>query len=124
MKNIWKWILLGVVFFLVAFCVALPLLGGLAGLPGRAFFGEGMMNRGSMMGNFGFGGGLGLLMLASRCVLPLLVVAGIVALVVWLVRRQSPKALSTAASDTKPCSSCGKPVQAGWVACPFCGQKL
>jgi hypothetical protein len=25
---------------------------------------------------------------------------------------------------TSPCHHCGQPVQAGWVACPYCGEKI
>ena len=28
------------------------------------------------------------------------------------------------AAATSPCSHCGQPVQAGWVACPYCGEKI
>jgi hypothetical protein len=129
MKNVWKWILLGVVFFLLALCVAFPLMGGLAFMPMRGFFAQGMMSRAPMMGGFAYGGGFGWLALligAVRCLLPLAIVAGIIALIVYLVRRKpsTPPPALAADAASKPCPACGKSVQEGWVACPFCGQKL
>jgi hypothetical protein len=119
MKNIWKWILLGAIFFLLAFCVALPLLGGLGGMP-RGFLGGGLIHRMPMMGGFGLAGVLGL---AIRCILPILIVAGLIVLVVMLVRKPSSGA-PLVTPPTKPCPACGKPVQEDWVACPACGEKL
>jgi hypothetical protein len=31
---------------------------------------------------------------------------------------------TAAASATKPCAHCGSPLQSGWVACPYCGEKV
>ena len=115
MKSVWKWILLGLAVFLLAFCIALPLFSRGALLPVRAFSYRGMMPMGMMgLGVFGW---LGVL---ARLAVPVLFVALIVALV-WIVVRSS-KAPSAPAST--PCPSCGKPVQQGWVACPHCGAKL
>jgi hypothetical protein len=128
MKNIWKWIALGVAFFLAGFCVALPLFGIFGGMPARFLSGPGMMYQLPMMGG-GWGGGamVGLAMLVIRCLLPILIVAGFIVLIVLLVRKSS-KGASPAESAPPPtgkvCSACGKPVEAGWVACPHCGQKV
>jgi hypothetical protein len=126
MKSIWKWILLGVGFFIAGFCVALPLMGIFTGTPLRLLSGQGlMMSRFPMMGGWG-GGPLELVMLAIRCVVPVLIVAGFVVLIVFLVRKPSagkPSA-ETPPPPSKVCPGCGKPVETGWVACPHCGAKL
>jgi hypothetical protein len=125
MKSVWKWILLGVVFFVVGFCVALPLLGVFTGAPMRVLSGQGMMmSRFPMMGGVG-GGPFELLMVAIRCILPVFIVAAFVTLIVLLVRKPSAGATPTTPSPAaKACPACGKSVEAGWVACPHCGAKL
>jgi hypothetical protein len=116
MKSNWKWVVFGAAVFLLAFCIALPLFGGFAAMPVRTVHAFGGM-RGGMM-NWGIGGfgGIGLLF---RLAAPLLVIAGVAALVYWLAKR--PSAAPPAA--TVPCATCGKPLDPGWVACPYCGKK-
>jgi hypothetical protein len=119
MKSTWKWILFGLVVFLIGFCVAFPLLGGFAGLPLRAaHVGGTFMNRGTMMG----WGGIGIVGLVGRGVIPLLGVILLAAAVILLLRKPSNPPAPAAAPT--PCPSCGKPIQPGWVACPHCGNKL
>jgi hypothetical protein len=129
MKNVWKWILLGVVFFFVGFCVALPLMGVLAGGPLRFFAGQGMMSRFPMMGGFGGGftsGWMMLPMLAIRCLLPLFLVAAVGVVIYLLVRKPAGGSATPPPPEApaKACPKCGKPVEAGWVACPHCGAKI
>jgi len=141
MKSVWKWILLFVGVLVVAFCVSLPLF--LRGLMGFGFGRMPMMfRRGGgfpMMGGGFFGFGL------LRFIVPLvaLVVLGLLVWgVVWLVRRGNRPAPVVAPAapaepmppseavtpvepvETSPCTNCGKPLQSGWVACPYCGQKV
>lgn len=112
MKNTWKWIL-GIVLVLVLFFgptlvrLAFPTLG----------YGYGMMGYGrGMMGGFGFFPfGMGLMWL-----IPLGTIALIVLGVVWLVNNTN----SSKPVQGKVCSSCGKPVQADWKTCPYCGNNL
>ena len=117
MNNIWKWILFGAAVFLLAFCIALPLLGGFSAMPFRSGYGYGMMQGGMM--NWGGFGGIGMLFPLA---LPVLGIAGLAVLVFYLVKRPAapppPPALPTA-----PCANCGKPLDPGWVACPYCGKK-
>jgi hypothetical protein len=108
MNKTWKWILIGLGVFILAFCVGLPIflgigarMAGFAGMPmmGQPFGGY------PMMGGRGFGlfGGFGLL----RLLFPLfglavvvLVIAGIVLL---LRRPQKPDAVAvTPAASYEP----------------------
>ncbi len=85
------------------------------GMPGfgmREFGGHGfgMMGWGMMP----FGGILGGLF--SLGLLALLVLG-----IIWLVRSlRTPKQVV----EMHPCGNCGKPVQADWRNCPYCGKKL
>jgi hypothetical protein len=66
------------------------------------------MHRGVSMGWFpGFSGIVGLGILG-------LVVAGLVALFRGVGPRQ----------PARVCAHCGKPLEAGWIACPHCGEKV
>jgi hypothetical protein len=116
MKSAWKWILLGVAVFLLAFIVALPLFGGFAAMPARTIQSFGMMGGGMM--DWGIGGfvWIGLLF---RLALPVLVVGGAAALVYGLMKRPS----APVPAATVPCGFCAKPLDPGWVACPYCGKK-
>ncbi len=115
MKSVWKWILFGLVVFVLAFCIALPIFGRGFLLPGRMAYSRGMMPYG-MMGV----GAVGWLGVLARLAIPVLFVVFVVALVVMLTRRPS----TPPAALTKPCPKCGQPVEQGWVACPHCGEKL
>jgi hypothetical protein len=117
MKNIWKWIVFGLIVFLVAFMIALPAFGGWRVMP-HAAFGYGMM-RGGMMG-WGWGGFGGIGMLIGS-LLPILAIAGVAALIYSLMKRHAPS--EPPALPATPCASCGKPLDPGWMACPYCGKK-
>jgi hypothetical protein len=119
MKSIWKWILFGAVIFLLAFCIALPLLGGLSAMPVRSINGYGMMRGGMMDGGWGGLSGIGMLF---RLAIPVAGIAGLAALVYYFAKRPSAPS-STPPVPTKPCSNCDKPLDPGWVACPYCGKK-
>ena len=121
MKNFWKWFL-GIALVLILFFG--PYLFGLlfAGMG----YGYGMTlapdasagvgyGRG-MMGSFGFFPfGMGLMWL-----IPLGTIVLIVLGVVWLVNNlNGPKVV-----QGRVCPSCGKPAQADWKTCPYCGNNL
>lgn len=139
MRKVWKWII-GIV-------VALVILAIVAGVAmmflrphlmgGSAWYGPGARVRGPwMMMPFGHGGymmrGFGWMMpfgglFGGFITLGILTLA--VLGIVWLVRRvaapqTSPAAQQTPAPVQATCKRCGKPVEAGWVACPHCGKKL
>lgn len=117
MKGIWKWLLFGLVIFLAAFLIALPLFGGWSMMPARFASGYGWMHSG-MIGRGGFGG-LGMLI---GLAIPILLIAGVVALVYSFAKRPAPPQTPPPA-PTSPCAYCGKPLDPGWVACPYCGKK-
>jgi hypothetical protein len=122
MKNIWKWIILGLAVFLLAFCIALPLLGGTGYLPMRLLGGGRMWMRAGMMDGFGVFGWLGWI---ARLAIPAIGFLLLVYLIIALVRKpQVPPANPPAAPPAgTPCSRCGRLLENGWVACPFCGKK-
>ena len=150
MKKVWKWVI-GIVIGLVVLAVlvgvgfmvfgdfhAVRIQNGYARgwsqqgpgtLPyngfGMQMRGPGMMGRGGIMPFGGFIAGL--------------ICLGILALIglgiVWLVRatRKSTR-VDSPASSTVPveiptpaiatCQKCGKPIQAEWKNCPYCGKKV
>ncbi len=148
MRAIWKWVLLFIGVLAVTFLVALPFFMGrslgLARMPMMFMF------RG---GGPVFGSGFGILsglILFGRFILPLaLIVLAAFGLAALLRGQPRPQpAASTAAAPvastdvmqassapveqaalatpaaTTPCAHCGSPLQTGWVACPYCGEKV
>ena len=83
------------------------------GGPGHMFGGRGMMG-----GGFGFP-----FMRLGLFVGPLLVIGLLVLGAVWLSRKRSALMTPPPAATT-PCAHCGQPLQAGWKACPYCGEKV
>lgn len=74
-----------------------------------------------MMGGFGmpfFGPGM-----IAMLLWPVLIIGLIVLGVVWLVRSGTPAAPQPPATAMN-CAHCGKPLQPGWKACPYCGEKV
>ncbi len=99
---------------------------------GFGFFGPGHMFGGRMMGGFGMPFlGLGMF------IVPVLIIIGVIALIAALFTRRSPApaaampmpaasmpAPAAPAPATTPCAHCGQPLEAGWKACPYCGEKI
>ena len=116
MKNVWKWI---------AITLAILILLALFGLPFFRPFGYGMMDgglRGShMFGGYGFyGGGF---MMFGIVLIPLVVIG----LLVWIgvsLTKNSAKLQKEQPSTGRLCPHCGKVLQADWVNCPYCGEKI
>lgn len=129
MKNAWKWIVFGLAVFVLAFCIALPLFGGGSLLPVRVMSYRRMMPFGMMgvgtFGTSGTSGAFGWIGMLARLVIPVLFVGLVVAVVALLLRKRSaPPASTPPASAAAPCRKCGKPVETGWVVCPYCGTKV
>ncbi len=121
MKKTIGWVLAIVAILLLA----LPALWiisnwwGYGGMMG----GYGMMGRG-----YGFVNPLAWLGMAFMWLFPaailVLIVAGAVALINALTRStNTPAQMGPSASD-RVCRNCGKPAQADWNTCPYCGQSL
>jgi uncharacterized membrane protein len=125
MRNIWKYLIVGLVVLGLFALVGLPFLARGLGL--YRGYGNGMMGNWGyypMMGGFGMLGGLIMFLLMG---LPVVLIVLAVAGVFGLLRRPettvTPPAPSTPAAS-RTCPDCGKPAQADWTACPYCGQKL
>lgn len=96
-------------------------------LMGRLWQGgySGMMGPG-MMGGFGYFNPFGFFGMALMWLIPLaiivLVVLGVVSLFNGLnnANRQNPGA----STPVRACQNCGKPAQADWTTCPYCGKAL
>ena len=121
MKSKIGWIL-GIVL-VVVLLLALPVLFMMGRLwPGG--YGGMMGGYGGMMGGFGHMGSFGFFGMALMWLIPLgllvLVVAGVVALVNGLTRSSNTQA----PLPGQKCSNCGKPAQADWTTCPYCGTSL
>lgn len=118
MKTVWKWILGTLVVLVLASLIFLPWLG-------RAYFGwMPMMGYGvrPMHPFFGWSPFGGWWMMAGMFLLPLIVIG----LLIWggvaLIRNASAKPAPP--PQTVACTHCGQPLQVGWVACPYCGEKI
>ena len=87
---------------------------------------SGMMGPG-MMGSWGFGpfGWLGMIFM---WLFPLGFLAVLAVGIVWLFRQVSgssgPVGGPSQTAGGQPCPNCGRPVQADWRVCPYCGQQL
>ena len=112
------------ILLIVVLALGLPLLYRFTGF---GWYG-GMMGRGGTWGGhmgYFFPLGylwMGLMMLTPVALLVLLVLGG-VALVNSLTRTSQP-APPMAVTSGRTCSNCGKPAQADWNTCPYCGNAL
>jgi len=125
MKSRVFWII--AIVLLVVLVLALPLLFRFAGL---GWYG-GMMGRGlPMEGHYGFFFPLGYLwmglMMLSPVALLVLIVLGGVALVNSLTHTEKPvpPQATPGVTSGRACGNCGKPAQADWNTCPYCGNPL
>jgi hypothetical protein len=85
--------------------------------------GYGMMGPG-MMGGYGMGMpffGWGMM---TMLLWPVLFIGLIVLGVVWLVRSLATPAAPPPPAAVVHCAHCGQPLQPGWKACPYCGEKV
>ena len=116
-----------VIVLIVVLVLALPLLFRFAGTGWHV----GMMGRGGVLGGrFGYFFPLGFLwmglMMLSPVALLVLIVLGGVALVNSLTRTSNPAPppVTPAVTSGRTCGNCGKPAQADWNTCPYCGNSL
>lgn len=101
----------------IVFSMVWPLVS-----PRAAWGGYGMMGPGHMLGGRGMMGWFGMPFFGFGMLLwPLLFIGLIVIGLVWLVRSVTTPAQPAAAVA---CAHCGKPLQASWKACPYCGEKV
>jgi hypothetical protein len=151
MKKVWKWVIgiaIGLVVLAVLVGAGFLVWGNMHVYHGVAQLNRGFEQRGpgvmpyggfgyqlrgpGMMGYrmFPFGGFIGGLMMLGFIVL---VVLGIV----WLAGRTrtsnvaasnsavpAATAEPTPAGVLTPCKKCGRPLQADWSVCPYCGKKV
>jgi hypothetical protein len=125
MKSTVLWII--AIVLIVVLVLALPFVFRFTGLGWRV----GMMGRGFPMdGHFGYFFPLGYLwmglMMLTPVALLVLIIMGGVALVNSLTRTSKPAtpADTPAVTSGRTCSNCGKPAQADWNTCPYCGNSL
>jgi hypothetical protein len=146
MKNVLKWaaIILGILIVLALVASPFLLRSGYANMAMHPGF-NGWDRMGGhpgprmMGGGFGLLGGMGLLFGRSlgQIVLLGLVIVGVVALVKYFkpqiaqpaqVQAQpfQPTVLTPvpAPDQTLACKACGKPLQADWAHCPYCGATI
>ncbi len=119
MKTVWKWILGILAVVLLAFVVLLPFLG-------RAWFGWAPMMGYGVRPTHPFWGWTPFMgwMMAGRFLLPLVVIGLLIWAGVTLIRSAGAKTAPPAPPQTASCTHCGQPLQVGWVACPYCGEKI
>lgn len=118
-KVNWTAVAVFSIVVLLVFLVGVSLLGGW-GYGGWGRMGPGMMGPG-MMGGWGFGpfSWIGMIFM---WLIPVGLIVLVVAGIIWLVRM-----IGTAGGPPSPartCPNCGRPVQADWRNCPYCGQAL
>lgn len=131
MKPFWKWFFIGVGVFVLVFLVALPLfsMGHFSRMP-MAWRESGMH-----MGGGRFSSGMAFFRAPFMGLLGLLGLGALIGGIVLLVRKASSKPASLvqefppqqpveSPAPEIPCPNCQKSLQAGWIACPYCGQKL
>jgi len=115
-KINWAYVIL---FGIVA--LLMVLIG--VGLLGRAYggWGYGMMGPGMMRWGFAPFGWLGVIFM---WLIPLGLLALVVAGIVWFVRAMGGQGEAHPRRSMATCPACGRPVQSEWHHCPSCGETL
>jgi len=123
---------LGVAALLVVL-IGASLLGGYGGWgPGWGMMGPGMPALSPVEGMGGWGrgwGGWGLgpfgwLGMIFMWLFPLGLLALLILGVVWLIKAVAQPGSQTPAAPGRTCPNCGRPAQADWKNCPYCGTTL
>ncbi len=123
MSKSLQWVI-GLSVALLALAVAFSLIWPLFA-PQTAWGGyRGMMGAGHMAGGWGMMGlpfGIGM---AGMLLWPALFIGLIVLGAAWLARAASRPPAGPAPRSSPLCAHCGQPLEAGWKACPYCGEKV
>ncbi len=122
------WLTIGAlaVIGLLVLLVGLSLLIGWMGWGPRGFWTNGgswgMMGPG-MMGGWGFGplGWLGMIFL---WLFPLGFLILLILGIAWLIKAIAQPGGQALTAPGRTCLNCGRPIQADWKHCPYCGQPL
>jgi len=121
-KINWTAVAVFSVVVLLVFLVGVNLLGGwgYGGWGRMGGYRSGMMGPG-MMGGWGFGpfGWIGMIFM---WLIPVGLIVLVVAGIIWLVRAMG--GAGGPPSSARTCPNCGRPVQADWRNCAYCGQAL
>jgi hypothetical protein len=115
MKNLWKWLLALGIVLLVGLVIAFFVFRGTS---------YGWM---PMMGYRAFSpmNGLGLVLRIIMMAVFLFIPFALIALAVFgLVALLHRSATSSHNAEMHDCVRCGKPLQADWKVCPYCGKKV
>lgn len=117
----WKWLLILAIGLVAAFLLGMFLFGDVGY---RLMSMHPRMGWHPRMGGFRmFGAG----MMLFRMLLPLLIIGLTVITTVLVINAGKQPKIAAPAAPAAPaasCPNCGKPVQADWVSCPYCGEKL
>ena len=116
MKLNWKWIALFIIVFIGAVLITIPLWNGV-GNGWMGMMGGGFQNP-ILFGNLSSFGGL--IMMFGMLLIPLVVI-GLAILGVAAIIKGAYTPRTT--MIMKNCVHCGKPLQAEWANCPYCGRK-
>ena len=88
-------------------------------------YGYGMMGPGHMFGGGSMMGGFGMPFFGFfMWLVPLLFVGLVVLGIIWLVKSVATPATPQLPAATMACVHCNKPLQPGWKACPYCGERV
>jgi hypothetical protein len=143
MSRVLQW-LIGICFVLVTAAIVFsrvaPFFMARVGLAVSGMgprFGFGFGGPGQMFGGRGMMGGFGLPFMGLGMLIGPLIIIGLIVLIVALFTRRSPAPVASApmpaasmpapvppAPATTPCAHCGQPLEPGWKACPYCGEKI
>jgi O-antigen ligase len=113
MKNSWKWLIAVGVVLLVVLIIALLIFT-------RSDYGwMPMMGYRGYLTNNGFGVIGGLIMMIVFLFIPIVLIGLAVFGVVVFLQRSGNKQ-----PQMGTCARCGKPIQADWKVCPYCGKTI
>jgi heme/copper-type cytochrome/quinol oxidase subunit 2 len=115
MKNVWKWSIVFGVAFLVVLILALlfSIRSGFSWMPMMGNRGYSTINSFSLIGGF--------VMMIAFLFIPVVLIGLAVFRVVVLLQRSRN---TLPQPQLHACAHCGKPIQADWKVCPYCGKNI